>query len=314
MIDAVGATAIMSLHAGPRHLSGVPLQIILALLRTMRPQQWTKNGVIFAGLVFDAQLLRSDSVLRVGAAFGLMCLIAGTIYIINDLVDIEKDRQHPKKRFRPLPSGKLPVPVGIAAAIIIPLIALILALLYSPPLALVLLLYLVLQIAYSFWLKDVVIIDVLAIAAGFLLRVIAGVVVIEVARFSPWLYVCAGFLALFLAIGKRRQELITLGDAAVKVRAVYAFYNLALLDEMLRLVTTATVLGYTLYTFSRPEHSALLITIPFLVYAIFRYLYLIHVQGKGSAPDEVLLEDRPLQVTIVLWGLTVLAVLYLAPF
>ncbi len=289
-------------------LAGIPR----ALLRTMRPKQWVKNGMVFIGLVFDAQLLILDSVWRVVLAFVLFCVIAGSVYIINDLADIEKDRQHPRKRLRPLASGALPVPVGIGAAILLPLVALGIAAWFSPPLAVTLLAYLVLQIAYSFWLKNIVILDVLLIAVGFLLRVVAGVVVIEVSRFSPWLYVVTGFAALFLAVGKRRQELIMLGDKAADYRPAYVNYNLALLDDMLRMVTTGTLLSYALYTFeSRPDKYGMIVTIPFAVYAIMRYLYLLHVQGKGGAPDEALLEDIPLMIAIALWGVVIVGVLYL---
>lgn len=290
------------------------LRTLVALVRTMRPRQWTKNAVIFAGIVFDVQLLLPDSLLRVLAAFVLLCLASGSIYIINDLVDIEKDRQHPRKKNRPLPSGLLPIPVAIGAAVIMPLVSVGAALLFSLPLALVLLLYIILHIAYSFWLKNVVIIDVFAIAAGFMLRVVAGVVVIAVARFSPWLYVCAAFLALFLAVGKRRQELLLLADRAQDVRSTYRQYTLSLLDEMLRLVMTGSVLSYTLYTFdpvSHPSGPMLLLTVPFVLYGVMRYLYLIHVENKGSAPDEVVLEDMPLLGTIILWGVAVLTALYL---
>ncbi len=292
--------------------SGTVLRVLLALVRTMRPRQWTKNVLVFAGLVFDGQLLALDSLLRVSLAFVLLCLSAGAIYIVNDLADIEKDRQHPRKKNRPLASGQLPLPVAVGAAVILPILSLGVALLYSLPLALVLLGYMALHIAYSFWLKHMVIIDVFAIAAGFMLRVIAGVVVIQVARFSPWLYVCTAFLALFLAVGKRRQELLLLNENAQNVRPTYRLYSLPLLDDMLRLVTTGSVLAYTLYTFAaHPERPTMLLTIPFVLYGIMRYLYLIHVEGKGSAPDEVLLDDAPLLGAIVLWGLAVLAVLYL---
>ncbi len=288
------------------------MRIPAALLRTMRPKQWVKNGMVFVALVFDAQLLVWDSLWRVLLAFVLFCAIAGTVYIINDLADVEKDRQHPRKRLRPLPSGALPVPVAIAAAVLFPIVALGLALWFSPPLAVTLLVYLLMQVAYSLWLKDVPILDVLVIAAGFLLRVVAGVVVIEVSRFSPWLYVVMGFAALFMAVGKRRQEMLMLGDRAIEYRPVYRHYTMPLLDEMLRMVTTGTLLSYTLYTFeSRPDRYGMLLTIPFAVYAIMRYLHIIHVQGKGGAPDEALLEDVPLMICIALWGLVIVGVLYL---
>lgn len=289
------------------------VQVSFALLRTMRPRQWSKNVVIFAGLVFDGQLSNLDSLVRVSLAFVLLCLSAGTIYIINDLVDIEKDRQHPRKKFRPLPSGQLPIPVAISAAVVLPVLTLGVALTFSPALALVLFSYMALQVAYSFVLKNLVIIDLFAITGGFILRVVAGVAVIEVARFSPWLYICTTFLALFLAIGKRRQELIGLADKAQDVRALNKVYTLPLLDDMLRMVTTGSVLAYTLYTFSaHPEWQAMPLTIPFVLYGIFRYLYLLHVEGKGSAPDEVLFEDMPLLAAIIMWGITVLMVIYLS--
>jgi 4-hydroxybenzoate polyprenyltransferase len=297
---------------GVQQSSGAIWRIPLALLRTMRPKQWTKNGAVFAGLVFDAQLFVVASLARVLLAFFLFCMIAGTVYIINDLIDIEKDRQHPRKRNRPLPSGQLPVRVAIVAAVVLPLASLAVAVAVSPALALTLLVYLLLQLAYSFWLKNIVIIDVLTIAAGFLLRVIAGVVVIEVARFSPWLYVVTGFLALFLAVGKRRQELITLAEQAGDVRPVFHRYSLPLLDDMLRLVTTGTLLAYTLYTFeANPDRHAMLLTIPLVLYGVMRYLYLMHVEEKGSAPDEVLLEDMPLLGAVILWGILAVVILYI---
>lgn len=289
---------------------------IIGLIRTMRPKQWTKNGIIYAGLVFDGQLLVPDSFLRVTVSFILLCLVSSTIYIVNDLVDIESDRQHPRKRKRPLPSGQLPVPLAIAASVIIPIVAVGMALLYSPAFALVLVMYLVLHLAYSFRLKHIVILDVLSITAGFILRVAAGVVVIQVAQFSPWLYGCAGMLALFLAIGKRRQELLELADQAGSIRVIFKHYNLALLDDMLRIAMIITMMSYLLYTIEAPSAllegtNLALLTTPFVLYGMFRYLYLIHVKGEGSAPDEVLLKDRPLQVTLLLWGLTFVIILYL---
>ncbi len=196
------------------------------------------------------------------------------------------------------------------------MIAVGVALSYSLPLALVLISYLALHIAYSFYFKNIVLIDVFAIAAGFVLRVVAGVVVITVTNFSPWLYVCAGALSLFLAVGKRRQELLLLAGNAANVRATFKHYNLPLLDDMLRMVTTSSVLAYTLYTFEAKTNlapNAMLLTVPFVVYGIFRYLYLIHVQGEGGAPDELLFKDKPLFVAIVLWVLSVIAVLYISP-
>ena len=287
---------------------------VRGLIRTMRPTQWTKNGFVFAGILFDRKLTDPDALAHVLAAFALLCLVASTIYIINDLVDIERDRLHPRKRKRALPSGQLPVSWAKTAAVMFPLIALGTSLLLTPAFTLVLAIYLVLHIAYSFRLKNVVIIDVFAIAAGFVLRLVAGVVVIDVTNFSPWLYVCAGLLALFLAIGKRRQELILLADNAEDVRATYKDYNMPLLDDMLRMVTTGSVLTYMLYTIEAQTIQSngyrMMATIPLVVYGIFRYLYLIHVRGEGSAPDELLFKDPPLLLTVVLYGLTAAAILY----
>ncbi len=284
----------------------------------MRPKQWTKNVLVYAGLIFDGQLFRVDSLLRVTLSFMLLCLAASTVYLINDLFDIERDRQHPKKRFRPLPSGQLPVSLAVAAAIVLPIITVGVATLYSPYFAVILIIYIVINILYSFRLKHIVIIDVLTITAGYVLRVAGGVVVIQVAKFSPWLYAVTALGALFLAIAKRRQELVMMAEGADQVRPIFREYNLPLLDDMLRTVTTSTLIAYILYTIEAPTvllagNSLALLTVPFVIYGLFRYLYLIHVKGEGSAPDEVVLSDRPLQITILLWGLTFVLVLYIIP-
>lgn len=296
------------------------MPVLLGLIRTMRPKQWTKNLLfVFPALIFDGQLFILESFLRVFATFVLLCLMSGTVYIINDIVDIESDRLHPRKRNRPLPSGQLPLRVAIAAAVILPVVTLLLALALSVYVAIVLALYLGLQLWYSFQLKHIVIVDVLAITAGFLLRVVAGAVVIKVADFSPWLYVCAALLALFLAVGKRRTELLLLGDKdAESVRPIYRSYNLPLLDQLLMVVTTSTFLAYTLYTIETTSrflsnNYLALFTIPFVLYGLFRYLYLIYVAGETGAPDEVLLKDRALQVDIALFGLSFIVILYVLP-
>jgi len=295
------------------------LRAFLGLLRTMRPKQWTKNLLfVFPGIIFDGKLFEVEPLFRVFLSFVLLSMISGSVYIINDLADIESDRRHPRKKNRPIPSGQLPIPMARIAAVIIPLIALAAALLLSRPLAFILLAYLIMQIMYSLWLKHIVIIDVMTVTAGFVMRVAAGVVVVPVDRFSPWLYACAGLLALFLIIGKRRQELVTLGDKAVDVRPIFKDYNLPLIDEMLRVVTTSTLITYILYTVEAPspllaDTNTALLTVPFVMYGLFRYLYLIHVQGEGSAPDEVLLQDRPLQIALALFAITFIGILYILP-
>lgn len=285
-----------------------------ALIRTMRPKQWAKNAFVFAGILFDRQLLEAESFARVIAAFILFSLTASAVYLINDIVDIERDRLHPKKKNRPLPAGQLPMQMAVGAAIILPAISLGSSLAVSMPLTIVLLTYFVMQLLYSFQLKNVVLIDVFIIAAGFVLRTIAGVVVINVTNFSPWLYVCVGLLALFLAVGKRRQELILLEDDAAKVRDTYKGYNLPLLNDLLRLVVTGTSIAYALYATEAetalvaPEY--MLLTVPIVYYALFRYLYVIHRLGMGGDPTDVLYEDRPLQAAIGMWGITIFILLY----
>ena len=294
------------------------MRSLLGLFRTMRPKQWTKNVIIYAGLVFDGQLFQLNAFARVTLSFFLLCLAASTVYIINDLVDIERDKLHPKKKYRPLPSGQLPIPLAISAAIALPIIAIFISWLYSPVYAAILIIYIVINILYSFRLKHVVLIDVLTITAGYVLRVAGGAVVITVVKFSPWLYAVIALLALFLAITKRRQELLSLGASAGEARPIFKEYNLALLDEMLRTVSTSTLVAYILYTIESPSillanTKLALITVPFVLYGLFRYMYLIYVKGEGSAPDEVLLKDHPLQMAILLWGASFIVVLYVIP-
>ena len=288
---------------------------LIGLFRAMRPRQWTKNAIVFAGIVFDGQLFVLNSFLRVLLALLLLCLMSSAIYMINDVVDIESDRQHPKKRYRAIASGQISTRFALLAALVLIVLTIGIAALYSFGLAVILLSYLVLHLLYSWRVKQIVILDILSVTAGFVLRVAAGVVVVHVQAFSPWLYACTALLALFLIIGKRRQELIELGDDAGSIRTTLNSYNLPLLDDMLRMVMTSTLIAYLLYTIEAPSvllagTKLALVTVPFVLYALWRYLYLIHVKGDGSAPDEVLLRDRPLQVSILLWGLTFVLILY----
>jgi len=297
------------------------VQALIGLIRTMRPKQWTKNVLfVFPALVFDGQLFVLDSFLRVFVAFVLLCLMSSTVYIINDLVDIESDRQHPIKRKRALPSGQLPIRLAILAAVILPTLVLVIAFSFNTPLAIVLVIYLALQLAYSFRLKHIVIVDLLVLTFGFVLRVVAGVVVIQVENFSPWLYVCTGLLALFLAVSKRRQEIILLGGngLAAQVRRIYKDYTVELLDKILGVVVASTFITYTLYTIETPSRLMAnrymgLLTVPFVIYGLFRYMYLIYVRGETAPPDEVLLKDRPMQVDIVLFAVSFILILYVFP-
>jgi 4-hydroxybenzoate polyprenyltransferase len=240
--------------------------------------------------------------------------MSSAVYLMNDLADIESDRQHPTKRFRPLPAGELNEGVARIAAVVFALGSLIAGFFLSPGFGLILLAYLVTQIAYTFWLKHMVLLDVSAVAAGFILRIAAGVTIIDVQRFSPWLYIFGGFLSLFLVVGKRRHELVLLGDEAKKHRAILQEYNLELIDRMMGIITTGAVVSYSLYTFlseGLPENHAMMLTIPFVLYGIFRYLYLIHVRNEGGAPEEIVLRDRPFQIAILLYGIAAFIALYI---
>jgi 4-hydroxybenzoate polyprenyltransferase len=286
-----------------------------ALLKTMRPRQWTKNGFVFFALVFDKQLFHLPALLRTLAGFALFCLISSAVYIFNDLADIEADRQHPEKKKRPLPSGHLSQGAAWTAGILLVMLASGLGWLLSPAFAEVVALYFLINLAYSRWLKHVPILDVMIVAAGFVLRVHAGTTLIVVERFSPWLYVVTTLGALYLGFGKRRAELALLAQGAGSHRKVLEGYTLPLLDQYITIVSAATILAYSLYTFSAPNLPAnhtMMLTIPFMVYIIFRYLYIINVTYDAGAPEEVLLSDRPMQVAILLFGLAVIAIFYLS--
>ncbi len=286
------------------------------LLKTMRPKQWTKNIFVWAALLFDVKLFQIQPFLRTLLTFILFCLISGAVYIINDLVDMPKDRLHPTKCNRPLASGALSPRFAAVAACVIVLGTLPASLWLDRGLTLILYGYLGLMIAYSFRLKNIVIVDVMTIAAGFVLRVAAGVAVVDAARFSPWIYVCMTLLALFLAIGKRRQEIVLLEGNTGDTRRILEEYNLRFLDEMLALVSASTVMAYALYTFSAPNlppNHTMMLTVPFVLYGLFRYLYLIHVKGETDPPDVVVLKDRPLQIDVALFGLVVFVTFYVLP-
>ena len=285
-----------------------------ALFKTMRPKQWVKNAIVFAGLFFDRQLFEPRAFLSTLAGFILFCLLSSLVYIINDLSDVQADRLHPLKRHRPLAAGELPVRVAQAAMLGLLLIIFPLAYLLSPVFCSVALLYFLLNLGYSRWFKHMPILDVLVLASFYLIRVGAGVVLIQVTYFSPWLYVFTTFLALFLGVGKRRAELNLLAEGANSHRKVLEGYTLPLLDQLITIVSTLTVVTYSLYTFSAhnlPENHAMMLTIPFVIYGIFRYLYLVQARQSGGAPEDVLFTDRSLQITLLMWGLAVLLIFYI---
>lgn len=285
---------------------------LAALLRTMRPRQWTKNLILFAPLLFAGVHVDPSMLTKAFGAFAVFCLMSGFVYIANDLVDIEKDKVHAEKCLRPLASGELPP--GVAKASMLLLFALVGAGAYllGPLFAIVAFCYVALQSAYIFWTKHEVILDVMSISVGFVLRAAAGAVAIGVAG-SPWLYTCAALLALFLAVGKRRHELLVLDEEAARHRPSLAQYSPQLIDSMLSSITAATIVTYALYTFfsvTGREHQFLMLTIPFVVYGLFRYLYLVYKKNLGGSPEEILLTDRPLIVNIVAWVLSVAVIVF----
>jgi 4-hydroxybenzoate polyprenyltransferase len=283
----------------------------------LRPTQWSKNLVIFAALIFSKHLFNHADVLLVGVGFMAFCLIASAAYVMNDLRDCDRDRQHPLKSLRPLPAGRVRrgTAVLLAAALLACGIALALAL--DLGFGVLLCVYFALQIAYTFWLKEVVILDVMAIAAGFVIRAAAGGVVIAV-PVSPWLIICTFLLALFLGFSKRRHELVLLEGRATDHRATLKEYSPYFLDQMIAVVTASTVVAYAIWTVS-PEireklgTEKLYLTIPFVLFGIFRYLYLVHQREEGGNPTQLLLTDRPLLLDVVLWILTAAVLLYWKP-
>jgi len=288
------------------------------LLIAMRPKQWAKNIIIYFGLVFSFNLFHLDLVLRVTIAFCLFCLLSSAIYLINDLRDLKSDQVHPRKRLRPLASGKLkPFHAQAAAAVLLAIalpasFALNPGFTLNPGFGLSALAYVALMVAYSFGLKHVALVDVFVLAGGFVLRAMAGALAIGV-PISPWLYLTTGLGALYLGFSKRRHELVLLNDSAGQHRAWLAEYTPELLDEMIAVITASIVMAYSLYTFfgqNLPKNGAMMVTIPFVLYGIFRYLYLIRLKDEGGSPEEILLRDRPILLDVILWGLVSVAVLY----
>lgn len=292
------------------------IRTLSLIIKTMRPTQWSKNIVIFAAVVFDRQLSFENltPLLRTIAGFLVFCVLSGVVYLINDIADLEADRQHPRKRRRPIASGALSPRIAAGAALVLTLIALPVAYLLEPAFAVVALAYLLLNLAYSRWLKHIFLLDVFSIALGFVLRVEAGVTLVDVARFSPWLYVVTTLASLYLGFGKRRAELALLSTDANAHRKVLDGYSIPMLDQFIGISAATIIIAYSLYTFSAPnlpDNHAMMLTIPFALYGILRLLSIILEGQNAGAPEEILLKDRPLQVTIILWGLSVLLIFYI---
>jgi 4-hydroxybenzoate polyprenyltransferase len=286
--------------------------VLLALLISMRPKQWTKNGIIFAGLIFALKLFQLDKVLLTVVAAGIFCLLSSAVYLINDVVDKDKDRQHPRKRYRPIASGQVSVrlAVGVSAAIVGILMPF--SFFLSVPFGAVALTYVVMMFAYTFSLKNIMIIDVFVLAIGFVLRAMSGALIIAVA-ISPWLYVCTILLALFLGFAKRRHELLLLNEEAINHRKILQEYSAPLLEQMISVVASATIMAYSVYTFtaeSLPRNHYMMFTIPLVIYAVFRYLYLVYQRDEGGSPELLLLKDIPLISSILLWGVVSIGIIY----
>ncbi|PKN97781.1 MAG: decaprenyl-phosphate phosphoribosyltransferase [Chloroflexi bacterium HGW-Chloroflexi-4] len=285
------------------------------IFKAMRPRQWTKNAFVLAALVFDRQLFQIPSLERTILTFVIFCLVSSSVYLINDVMDIDSDRLHPVKKNRPIASGKVPVKLAVILSIILITGSLIGAYFLSIGLLVIASVYFVLNLAYSKWLKHIPIIDVLVIAACFVLRVAAGVSVIEVERFSPWLYVVTTLFALYIGFGKRRAELMVLvPENGQSHRKVLSGYSIEFLDQLITIVSSTTIIAYSLYTFSAPnlpDNHAMMLTIPFVLYGVFRYLSIMHLNKMGGEPEELLLKDRPLQVTIFLWAISIMIIFYI---
>ncbi|MEN6356534.1 MAG: decaprenyl-phosphate phosphoribosyltransferase [Armatimonadota bacterium] len=282
------------------------LTTIAGLAISLRPKQWTKNLLVFAGYLFTIEQGHSPSaLLRVVAAFGLFCAVSGAGYILNDACDVECDRKHPRKCRRPIAAGQVPIGAAVVFGVLVLIGGLAASYALATSFGLMVTVYFLLTTAYSIYLKHVVIVDLLTIAGGFVLRAAAGAVVIHVA-ISPWLLVCTTLLALFLGLAKRRGEIATLENGGVDYRRTLGQYSTSMLDQMLTISASASLMAYFLYTFtpnyySGQQHPAMMVTAPFVVYGLFRYLFLIHTKNAGGAPEQVLLEDKPLLINLVLY-------------
>jgi 4-hydroxybenzoate polyprenyltransferase len=288
--------------------------VALNLLLSLRPGQWTKNFIVFAGLLFGLKLFDPTALLQSVGAVAIFCVLSGVVYLFNDVRDRESDRQHPLKARRPIASGALPVSIAIGAALVLGAAGLTAAFALGMRFGQVATGYVALLVLYSGPLKHIVIIDVLTIAVGFVLRAVAGAFAINV-EISQWLLVCTILLALFIALAKRRHELVLLADGATGHRPILGEYSAYLLDQMIAVVTASTLVAYIFYTIS-PETQAkfdtqwLGLTIPFPLYGIFRYLYLVHLREGGGSPADLLLTDRPLLACVALWALAVALIIY----
>ncbi len=291
--------------------AGGSIGIAGSLLRLARPKQWTKNGFVLAGVVFAGKVLSLSHVFDAALTFLAFCLLSGAVYAFNDVLDVEEDRKHPLKRLRPVASGEVPVTAAVVFSVFLLIFGLGLCFYVNLGVGATGLAYLALQAVYTPILKHLAILDVMSISAGFVIRALAGVAAVN-SPISPWLIVCTGLLTLFLGFSKRRHELATLGDGAVVHRKNLRDYSVPMLDEMMNIMISATIIAYTLYTFTvyeRQDEIFMMASIPFVIYGVFRYMLLVHRDGGGN-PDTLLLADRPMQVTLFLWLVVVGVTIY----
>jgi 4-hydroxybenzoate polyprenyltransferase len=293
---------------------------VRALVAALRPRQWSKNLLLYAGFLFTLNQVWKPlqpsmwlALLRSSLGVLLFCAVSSGVYLLNDINDLEQDRAHPVKRNRPLARGVIPVWLGVVAAVVLLGLGVAGAWVLRPLFGAVAALYIAMQIAYTLKLKHLVILDVFVIALGFVLRAISGAIVLY-AHISPWLYIVTFLAALFLGLCKRRHELVLLTEGAVHHRRILREYSTELLDQMISIVTASTIMAYSLYTFKAdglPDNNLMMLTIPYVLYGMFRYLYLVHKRNSGGSPEDVLLRDRPLLVAILLWAITAAAILTL---
>jgi 4-hydroxybenzoate polyprenyltransferase len=285
------------------------------ILKSMRPTQWLKNVFILPALVFDRQLFYFPALLRTAIGFLLFCLLSSAIYLLNDVADIESDRKHPRKKIRPIAAGRLSVKTATTIAIFLLLVVFIGGYFLSKAFLATAILYWIVNVIYSKWVKHEPILDAITLSLGFLLRVYAGVSLIVVERFSPWLYVVASLISLYIVFGKRRSELNLIQSTSNEQRPVLDGYTIPFLDHLINIISATTIIAYSLYTFSAPnvpENHAMMLTIPFVIYGIFRYLYIMQVLCKGDTPEEIFLHDRPLQLVMILWAIIIILIFYLS--
>ncbi|MDP8940112.1 MAG: decaprenyl-phosphate phosphoribosyltransferase [Actinomycetota bacterium] len=283
--------------------------ILRSYLALARPKQWTKNGFVLAGVIFSGEALLASSVVSALLTFVAFCALSGAVYAANDVLDVKEDRIHPLKRSRPVASGEVSARSAAVYAALLGLGGLALCFVVSVGVGAAGVGYLLLQAVYTLFLKHMAILDVMSISAGFVIRALAGVAAVD-SPVSPWLIVCTGLLTLFLGFSKRRYEIATLGGGAVGHRRNLRDYSVPMLDEMMNIMVSATIIAYVLYTFTVYDDVYMMSSIPFVIYGVFRYMLLVHRDG-GDNPDALLLQDRPLQTTLVLWLVVVMTVIYI---